>query len=134
MATIGVKRIEFERAEGMIEECGPHAFFSWKDVNEHVKKAARTAPASGGYDKCDVVVEWQDGTRRYIRFDMERSHVTAPSPVSDEFLASIKFYSGRHCPPHMTSADYRSYLANFDGDIVALAAKLLDGGYDLGAQ
>lgn len=129
---IGIKRIEFQQAEGPVSECRLRSFFSWNDVNAHVNQVARTAPADGSYYKCDVRVEWQDGTQRYVRFDMTREHATQPTPVSDEFRTNALFYSGRVCPDRMSMNDYVAFIDNFPDHVTENAKKLLDGGYDFG--
>lgn len=130
---IGLKRIEFCQVEGPAHECRLRSFFSWADVNNHVRFAARQAPHDGTVYRCDVMVEWQDGARRYLRFDMQRTHSKTFTPVSDDFWHDVQFYSGRQRPDHMTEAEYIVFLNQFDDEIIAYAGKLLDG-YDLGVR
>lgn len=132
MAQIRIKRIEFEQVEGETVDSRTHAFFSWTDVDNHAAQAARKAPADGTYYKCDVVAEWQDGSRRYIRFDMTREHAGQSTPVSNEFRREIQFYGGAWHPDHMTDAEYTAFLHSFEEDVIAQAVQLL-AGYDLGA-
>lgn len=129
MDKIPIKRIEFEQVEGLAEDCRLHVFTSWIEVEAHVFMAARKAPSDGSYFKCDVGIEWADGTTRGFRFDMNRKHGQFTFPVSNELHSELLFYSGRWCPAHMTLDERDSFLNMIDEmnpGVRERAAKILD--------
>jgi hypothetical protein len=130
---IGVKRIEFEQLEGPSGARRARAFFSWADINIHVRNAAQQAPTTGGL-RCEVLAIWQDGARRYITFEIVRAHGKEWAAVSEAFLRDVLIYSGRGCPDGMSDKDYGAFLERFESDIIEHAARLLDGDYDLGVR
>lgn len=122
-----IKRIEFEQVEGLTEDCRAHVFTSWDAVEQHVHRAARKAPSDGSYFKCDVGIEWADGTTRGFRFDMK--HAQMLFSVASELRSELLFYSGRHLPDHMTAADRDGFLDTIDKmnpGVRERAAKILD--------
>lgn len=129
---IRVVRIDFNRAEGYHHECGPHAFFSWEDLNNRVRRAALTAPADGSYHKCDVRITWADGSTWSYRLDLTAEHAVMARPASDEAYQSLVFFRGDLATPD--GEDPTRYLAEFDELYPGMRARatwLLDG-YDLG--
>ena len=126
---IPIKRIEFEQAEGLTEDCRAHVFTTWAAAEAHVIAAARKAPSDGSYFKCDVGIEWADGTTRGFRFDMNAEHARMATPVSAELRSELLFYSGRWVPARMTAADRDGYLDSLDRmnpGVRERAAKVLD--------
>ena len=134
---IQVKSIEFDRVEGLREECGPRTFFAWTTLHAHVRSAARTAPADGSYDKCDVTVKWADGTSFKFRFDLNSTHTQEHSPVRDELYRTLTFYAGRERPSHLSEQQYKTLLQaqeRVQSGIGTWMSQILDGGYDLGVR
>lgn len=106
---IPVKQIVFEQVEGLFEDCHPLTFTSFTAVEEHVRAAARRAPTDGSYYKCDVSIEWADGTTQYFRFDMNREHAMVVDPIANELRAELLLYS--ECwAGHMSIEEYKQFL------------------------
>lgn len=45
---------------------------SWHDAEWFLAMESKSAPDSGGYDKCDFRLKWADGTEYSGRFDLQR--------------------------------------------------------------
>lgn len=68
---IKVKRIEITRAEGPIHLCGrKETFDNFRDANLHLLWNQSTYTKLG-YDKHDVVIEWEDGNTYSLRHDCQ---------------------------------------------------------------
>ena len=107
-----VKRISIKRCEGPIAECvdytteyNPESGVTglWSRINHTLSRWGETAPVDGvgGYDKCDVIVEWENGMTLRTRFDLVHGGTThnglsLRTAVSNE----VMFYAGEWCPPH----------------------------------
>lgn len=128
---VPVKSITIERAEGPSAECITRTVGSWLDAHVMLRSWSRTAPTSGGYDKCDVVIEWADGQKFATRYDMKRD--CSNGTLAEDVRASITFHAGVRCPAHMTEVDYRRYLNDFVKDRQEGYKRLL-AGYDLGGS
>jgi len=131
-STIPVKVINFHRVEGRTDECAPKTFTTWEALRAHVKLAALTAPDDGSYDKCDVVVTWEDGASWYMRFDMERKH-RFDGGVATEMFADVTFWSGLHRPAHMNEETYTRFI-NGTGENVKAMAKQIASDHDFGTS
>lgn len=66
--------IVLKRAEGNIEECITVKVESFEASDIILNYMARTAPISGGYDKTDFLVTFNDGETYKGRFDLKESH------------------------------------------------------------
>lgn len=110
---INIKRIVIERAEG---ECLPDGTMpraecaSIAEANKVLREWAYTAPEGGAYDKCDLLVEWEDGTEYQDRFDLQREHCMDTMLLQSFLEYSFEFSAGEHCPAHMTADRYNDYL------------------------
>ncbi len=135
--TVRLNHIDFHRVEGYAEECVPRTFYAWAPLHAHVRSAARTAPTSGGFDKCAVKVKWEDGTSFKFRFDLTNAHVLGVRPVADQMRRELMFFSGRACPAHLTDETYKTLLQGQERvqpGITQWIGQIIDGGYDLGAR
>lgn len=132
---IGIRHIEFNRAEGLHDECGWRTFYSWSSLHAFVMAAARTAPADGTVHKCDVAVKWTDGTSFKFRFELTNAHAFSTTSVIDEMRFKLSFYAGRERPLHLTETQYRAMLQaqeHIQPGTSVWMAQIIDGGYDLG--
>lgn len=111
---IPVKQIVFRQVEGLHADCREHMCASWTAVELLVRRLARTAPIDSCF-KCDVGIEWADGTRRLFRFEMRREHVSDSTPVADAIARELLFTSGRRTPSHMSAQDHADMLLMFEG-------------------
>ena len=90
--------IIFERAEGLVSECRREEFTSFAEVDAHIRKQAQTAPATGGYDKCDFTVIFQGGEEYSGRFDMQRDHVSGGRFLQNQISRAFNYYASGKCP------------------------------------
>lgn len=102
MQRIQIKSLELVRAEGPTAECGRAKIDStglqaMQDAQTQLRRWADTAPAKGGYDKCDFHVEFADGSEYDGRYDLKHwslENVDLPGHMR----SFLEYYSGRHCP------------------------------------
>lgn len=91
---------------------GPAA---WSAAHAALAALCHDAPETGGYDKCDVDVEWANGDTYGYRFDAE--HPATPGgqgdtpDVAQHIAERLHFLEGAARPLHMTRAEYRHYIA-----------------------
>lgn len=72
MKKIQLKQVTITRAEGPSSDCGrPGVYKSFTEANGRLRRISETAPKTGGYDKTDVVVEWEDGQTYTGRWDVK---------------------------------------------------------------
>lgn len=115
-APAGSLSIVLTRAEGPADSCGhPVAVASFAAADDLLRAWSETAPARGGYDKCDVTITWPDGETYAGRFDLKHSSCGAQSLAAD-MVETVAFYLGDACPEHMTGAQYAGYLQQLGDD------------------
>jgi hypothetical protein len=114
MATkIPVKLITFERAEGLTEECVKVEFKTFAEVNAHIRRAARTAPRKGGYNKCDFLVEYADGEKYEGRYDLTYADATGHDQLQTHMGEHVRFFAGLWCPAHITRQRYNEMITGY---------------------
>lgn len=102
MQRIQIKTLKLVRAEGPSAECGPAKISTtglqaMQDAQTQLRRWADTAPAKGGYDKCDFDLEFEDGSQYDGRYDLKHwslENVDLPGHMR----GFLEYYSGRHCP------------------------------------
>lgn len=125
--------ILLNRAEGLFAECGPVMLETWHDstpwarANAMLLAWSHTAPKGGGYNKCDFTITYASGDTYEGRFDI--CHLSHGAPdLAEHVRREVEFYTGDHCPAHMSAADYarvraysghtpeefRAYLATYE--------------------
>lgn len=110
---MNVKSIRLERAEGPTPLPNPVTVGSFQQASLILATWARTAPATGGYDKCDFWVTWEDGETYQGRVDLERKHSTGYD-LRRHMLDFLRFYTGERRPYHLTPDQYKRALAYAD--------------------
>jgi hypothetical protein len=110
-------QIKINRGEGPIHECGERVFTGtacWEMAELHLFVSSGTAPREGGYDKCDVEITWGDGAEVYTtRYDMVHRMCENFETLEQHVRRAWRFYSGEHCPRHMTQERYERFLVEF---------------------
>jgi hypothetical protein len=110
----GRLQITITRAEGLADECGkPATVDSFGAADALLRQWSETAPASGGYDKCDFSIIWPDGDEYRGRYDLKHHSAEAPS-LTRHMIDLCDWYAGRAQPEHMTHARYVEHLASVD--------------------
>lgn len=108
----GALHITLTRGEGPADECGtPHTLDTFAQADALLFQWSETAPAKGGYDKCDFRIVWPDGDTYAGRYDLVHHSREAPS-LAQHIAGFCEFLSGDACPDHMTEAAYRAHLAD----------------------
>ncbi|WNC17939.1 hypothetical protein [Brevibacillus brevis] len=113
MEKVSVKQITFARVEGRHIDLFKKTFSTWNDVETAINNAARTAPDTGGYDKCDFWIEWEDGNTYKGRFDMQRQHCFDRQPLADHVNVYLRFLAGEQKPSHMTAQQYEQFISEY---------------------
>ena len=110
---IDVKRISIQRAEGPTERClAPRVACSWSEATGILAQEGVTAPASGGYDKCDFTVVFHDGEQYSGRYDLKHPSVEVPD-LFGHVRAHVGAVSGLVRPPHMSQQSYDGLLEHY---------------------
>lgn len=116
---IKATEIEIARVEGMCDECVTVIIRDsngdcdlWAASDRILKAWAMSAPATGGYDKCDFTVRFADGETYSGRFDLQHKHMTERDLLAGHILGLADFYLGNACPGHMQQNDYAAFVAN----------------------
>lgn len=104
---------------------GPAA---WSAAHAALNQLCEDAPATGGYDKTDIHVEWVDGDVYAYRFDAQhasRSNRDTPD-IARHILERLWFFQGNARPLHWTRAAYAGYIqqADFQENAAELLAML----------
>lgn len=132
---IAAVSIIFDRAEGPIALCTAHEFTGpdcWRNVEQHALMEAGCAPASGGYDKCDITIRFADGFEYRTRYDMVHRSLSSFEGVARYVWREWAFYAGTWIPSHMTREQWERYVATFEIDPAAWADRLRR--YQLGRE
>jgi hypothetical protein len=119
--------ITLTRAEGPTILCDkPVSVSTFSDANITLRRWADTAPKHGGYDKCDVSIEWSDGTTYGLRYDLV--HWTVESPdLKKQLRYSNRYYCGDYRPDHMSEEEYKRSLSRpMWKDIIEFHRRLRD--------
>lgn len=142
---IRIASITIARAEGRREECISRTFDSrthnedktyLEQANTELARWARTAPDSGGYDKCDFTVTWVDGETYEGRFDLVRRHIGGGNLIGVHMENYLLTIAGAKCPSHMESRRYGSYLRSMGYDDPKKRQGIVDwlAKYDIGLE
>lgn len=110
MKKVQVKQITFARVEGRNSDLFNKVFPTWQEVETAIKNAAITAPGDGGYDKCDFLLEYENGFIYEGKFDMVRDHHTDLQPLAEHVTGYMKFLSGEQKPAHWKDTQYEFYV------------------------
>lgn len=124
-APAGALSITITRAEGYEDECGrPVTVYSFAAADDLLRAWSESAPAHGGYDKCDFAITWPDGGTYEGRYDLK--HHTAERPSLTAHMVDLaEFYTGANCPAHMSTADYARFMERNDEETRAAYAEVL---------
>ena len=133
-ATTGAFSITITRVEGTHDECDkPATVASFADADALLMQWSETAPKTGGYDKCDFVIQWANGDTYEGRYDLKHHTCERPS-VAQHMIDECEFHTGKYCPAHMSEAAYQGQLERIsdnDRDFYAaiLATMAAQGAY-----
>ena len=102
---IHAKEIKLHRAEGLVEECITQHAKSFTEANGILSQWSKTAPKDMGYNKCDFVVTWEDGTTYTGCYDLvhwKREHPSLERHINE----GLKFQAGMWCPTHIKDEEW----------------------------
>lgn len=106
---VKVQEITIERAEGLIEECKAVTVKDYNEANAVLMSMSATAPANGGYDKCDFWITFENGRTYEGRYDLKHHSVEIPD-LAAHVRDFVRYSSGIDCPDHMTEESWREFL------------------------
>jgi hypothetical protein len=109
----GALQITITRAEGNLntDSFEPVTVASFAAANALLHAWSETAPARGGYNKCDFSITWADGSTYSGRYDLKH-HSIEPASLTQHMTDQAEFYTGKFCPLHMKQTDYDRFLQN----------------------
>lgn len=109
------------------------SFKSFRDANLMIGKCAHTAPDTGGYDKTDFTLTFEDGEVYNGRLDMDRKMVGGYGILQKHVRSFLEFYAGKHRPAHLTQEQYDRVLGYHGPDQQAECKEWL-ANYDLALE
>lgn len=120
MATVPVQEIVITRGEGTLEGFVgiPMQAKSWDEANKILLALSQTAPGydTGGYDKTDFLITFEDGEQYKGRYDLKHYAVEDPDlykHVSDHLL----IHAGDLKPKHISLDQYQAFLKHEDAEM-----------------
>jgi hypothetical protein len=129
---IAVKSVKVARAEGMAHECITETVATLAAATDLLRRWSHTAPKTGGYDKCDFWIEYEDGQVYEGRFDMK--YMLADEESLEKHVQShLMFIAGLWMPSHLTRKKYEDYLRHVGHDECRNTRAFLEN-YDVGPQ
>lgn len=78
---VAAVKITLDRAEGLASECVVVVVEGrkvWDQADAVLLQWSKTAPKTGGYDKCDFKVEYADGETYEGRYDLKHHSIETP--------------------------------------------------------
>lgn len=121
---IQVAEITITRAEGPCSECGKsHVVKSYADAEIILSRMARTAPKSGGYDKCDFIVAFTDGETYQGRYDLK---YTRDESLKEHMHSFVAWHAGVAVNPYCGAAKYAEFMARQSPQEIADCKLFLD--------
>lgn len=107
---IKIKSIVVTRAEGPIDLCGTWEVKTLQEANEILATSSLTVGPIG-YDKHDVIIEWEDGYKWESRIDVEGIENDGAERIGEHVRSFIRFKHGlfedSELPKHWTPQEYR---------------------------
>lgn len=106
-------QITITRGEGPSSQCGkPVTVDSFSKANVLLRSWASTAPAGGGYDKCDFTLIDPTIELEYRgRYDLKHWKVEV-ADLKAHVVGFLKFQYLGERPPHMSQEQYDRYIAS----------------------
>lgn len=103
--------ITFSRAEPS-SLCKTLTADSFDDIHIAMGDMSFTAPANGGYDKCDFSVTFDNDEKNVYQgtYDLKHHSMGAPN-LAQHIRDNILFYTGKSRPAHLSQKQYDHYLA-----------------------
>lgn len=118
---IKATQIKLARAEGRPHECvtvtvdGRHGIDVFYAAEQILSRWAATAPDTGGYDKCDFEVEYEDGETYDGRYDLVREDTTRFNKLGEHIRRFQEFCAGLYRPDHLSEEQYAAALRRQGG-------------------
>jgi hypothetical protein len=106
-----IKQIRITRAEGPTELCGIlQTANTFEEASRILGSIAATAPDSGGYDKTDFIVEFEDGETYAGRADIKRGHL-AGYDLREHIASFLGYLGGTRKPTHLNDTLWKQVCA-----------------------
>lgn len=104
----------------------------WTRANSVLAGWSHTAPKSGGYDKCDFKVTYEDGETYEGRYDLTHMSRDGYPHLDRHMLDFLGCISGRKKPGHISDENYTRLLKGYEErGLVKSAGEFLDT-YEIG--
>lgn len=107
-----VKSITIEQVEGLPSECTKSSHTTWTDANNRIMRICARSPADGTYNKCKVLVAWENDDTYQFRYDAAQVGSTShEGSVSERVRSGLLYSAGLRCPAHTTQEAYEAHVA-----------------------
>ena len=108
---IRVVGIDLVRAEGPIALAGQaRRVAGWDEADAVLRDWAATAPAAGGYDKCDFTISFEDGVLYRGRYDLVNASLEIPD-LAAHVRGTALIHSGLGKPSFMDQEQFDALQA-----------------------
>jgi hypothetical protein len=128
---IKAKKITIERAEGPCELCTAQTFTGrdiWWQAECWLRGMGDTYPKTGGYDKHDLRVEFEDGEVFEGRLDCKHPECDDNDLNPAEHVRRFwRFYAGEYRPDHLTPEEYAKHIKPFRESAMQALTKYIVG-------
>ena len=117
-----VDNISLMRTEGQLATSKATTFAS---ANRVLRAWARTAPASGGYDKVRVEIHWANGTKYAYRLDLTHPSTGKEVNIEQDVSRDVDFALGRLRHPKWSDAQHENAMRRLrEQGVVAIAQQV----------
>lgn len=110
MSQSPVKAITLHKVEGHCIGQRKVTVNSWSDADAKLRAWAWCAPELG-YDKCDFIVEWENGIKYSGRYDLKHFKVEI-ADLRAHIQRTAFFHMGVQTPTRMTRDEHRQLLSS----------------------
>lgn len=136
---VGIKAVALNRAEGPSDDCYAVVFHTAEvcpgeimndrhfrhaaiapvkadqvveEVTALIREWSKTSPDTGGYDKTDFMVIWENGESYAGRFDMQKGGTDGGETFWASLRGRVAFYACRRRPAHFTDTNWACHCKN----------------------
>lgn len=102
---IQVREIEIRRAEGPTWTLEDITVGSFREANQKLFDASQTAPETGGYNKVDFTITFEDGETYEGRYDLKHWSVEVPD-LRKHVVTHLEVLAGYTVPAWMSEKIY----------------------------
>lgn len=125
-----VRKIEITRAEGPTGSLERATVRTFEDADQKLLEASLTAPETGGYDKTDFAITFDDGNTYQGTYDLKHFRVDYPN-LRKHVVGHLEMIAGYTVPSWMSSSQYDNFMQNNEDQGIAAQCRDFLDDYDV---